>query len=243
MKIMRQRGYVIAFVVVLLVGCLGAFVGGRLLWQNIQGGSSAAGAWTPPVDIAAVTAAPVSVAATTPVAAQPGNPTPPAVIRMTLTQVVPPTVVIPTPDLSTPTPDPFAPTMVPYRPLTPTLPVTVTVTTIPAGVEYVLANPVRHSNGDCPGNYILGHVMDAQGNPLPNVTLQLVDEYGNRETKVSKGGNEAGRYDFPLFGPPRKFTVAVVDANGDLLSPQVQVPVGSGPAADMTCHWVDFRKR
>jgi hypothetical protein len=246
MMFMHQGGYVIGFVVVVLVGCLGAFLGGRLLWQNLQGTPQTASTWTPPDDVAAAMTSAPGAAAGTPAPAAQNGPTPPAVIRVTLTQIVVPTVLAPTPDLSTPTPDPYAPTLAPYEPLTSTtsLTPTVTVTVEPAGVQYVLANPVRHSSGDCPGNYILGHVVDAKGNPLPNITLLLVDEYGNQETKVSKAGAaEAGRYDFPLFGAPRKFTLAIIDASGRLLSTKIEVPVGSGTAVGMTCHWVDFRKR
>jgi hypothetical protein len=103
---------------------------------------------------------------------------------------------------------------------------------------------VRHTAGDCPGAYILGHVTDAQGAPLANVRLRLTDEYGNQQTQTTKSGaGEVGRYDFPLFGPPRRFYLSVVDAQDRPLSPVIEIPHGVGAAPQATCHWADWRRR
>ena len=112
-----------------------------------------------------------------------------------------------------------------------------------AAFPFLLTRPVRHSAGDCPGNYILGAVTDRNGKPLPDVRLRLVDEYGNEEFKVTKGGADAGRYDFPIFGPPRRFYLSVVDGSNRPISPQVEIPYGLGADAQATCHWADWQRQ
>lgn len=114
----------------------------------------------------------------------------------------------------------------------------------PIAFAFALRAEVRHSTGDCPGAYILGRVTDAQARPLAGVRLQLVDEYGNQQTQISKSGaNEVGRYDFPLFGPPRRFYLSVVDAQNRPLSPVIEIPHGVGGAPQATCHWADWQRR
>jgi hypothetical protein len=110
------------------------------------------------------------------------------------------------------------------------------------GHDFVLARPVRHSSGDCPGSYILGQITDRSGNPLPGVRLALVDEWGNSASAVSKSGaGEVGRYDFPLFGP-RRYYLIVVDAAGRPLSARIEIAHGVGPNAQASCHWADWRR-
>ena len=243
---MSQRGYAIAFLVVLLVGCLGAFFGGRVLWQRLQASAAASSAWSPPDEAVATDpalATPVPQASVTPGGA--GGATPPAVIQVTLTRLVIPTPIVPTIDLSTPTPDVMATLLAE----TPTPAITMTAmakATLDAGnFLFVLSSPVRNSTGDCPvGNYILGRVVDVAGNPLPNVRLLLVDEYGNQDNKVTKSeAADAGRYDFPIGGPPRRFYLTVVDSNGTALSARVEIPHELGAAEGATCHWADWRQR
>jgi hypothetical protein len=103
---------------------------------------------------------------------------------------------------------------------------------------------MRDSAGDCPGAYILGVVTDQAGSGLASVRLWLVDEYGNQDTKTTKSAaGEVGRYDFPLFGPPRRFYLTVVDASGHPISPRVEVLHGLGASAQASCHWVDWQRR
>ena len=73
--------------------------------------------------------------------------------------------------------------------------------------------------------------------------LRLADEYGNEEFKMTKGGADAGRYDFPIFGPPRRFYLSVVDGSARPLSTQVEIPHGVGADAQAQCHWVDWRRQ
>jgi hypothetical protein len=112
-----------------------------------------------------------------------------------------------------------------------------------AAFPFLLSKPVRHSTGDCPGNYILGLVSAPSGNPLSDVRLLLVDEYGNQEIQVTKAGADVGRYDFPIFGPPRRFYLTVVDAGTRPISPRIEIPHGVGAGAQATCHWVDWRRQ
>ena len=97
--------------------------------------------------------------------------------------------------------------------------------------------------GDCPGNYILGVVTDRGGIPLPDVRLRLVDEYSNGELKVTKEGADAGRYDFPIFGPPRRFFLTVVDGSTRPISPRIEIQYGVGADARTSCHWADWQRQ
>ena len=51
---MRQRGYLIAFVLVLLIACVGGFVGGRFLIRRLQQDFGSQATWAPPTVACAV---------------------------------------------------------------------------------------------------------------------------------------------------------------------------------------------
>jgi hypothetical protein len=133
--------------------------------------------------------------------------------------------------------------------ITATVEVTGTVTGTPGAEElgslpFVLARPVRNSTGDCPGSYVLGQVTDRSGSPLPDIRLLLADEFGNSSTVLSKPGPaDKGLYDFPVTGPPRRFTLAVVDENGQPLSQRVPIEHQVGAEPEATCHWADWERR
>lgn len=234
---MRQRGYVIAFVVVLLLACVGGFVGGRLLLERLQGDFAPRAGWTPqPAASVAAGDAPAS-----PTNAPEGTAT--QAPRPTATMLI---VPAPADVLAVPVESPVV-----------TLPaVEETVIPTPDATEMVLQTPtiqlaypfvaqsVRHSAGDCGGSYVLGQVTDRGGSSLSGVRLKLVDEYGNPASAITKAGQaDLGRYDFPLFGPPRRFYLTVVDAAGQPLSADVEIRHGLPPHADATCHWVDWRRQ
>ncbi|MGQ9489661.1 MAG: hypothetical protein ACUVS6_02865 [Anaerolineae bacterium] len=237
---MRQRGYVIAFVVILLLACVGGFFGGRYLLERMRQDFAPRAGWTPPV-ATAVAEAPLPVALT--VAPDTG---PTAAPRPTATVLIVPT----------PTGVPVLPATSPAAvPGTPEAIVTETETPSPtpppspaATFPYALARPVRPSTGDCPGMpglvYVLGQVIDRAGTPLPDVRLKLVDEYGNVAFAVSKSNpGDLGRYDFPVTGPARRLYLRVVDGAERPLSAEVEIPYGLPPTADATCHWVDWRRQ
>lgn len=125
---------------------------------------------------------------------------------------------------------------------------TVTATSAPptrrADYAFELVRAVRNSSSDCPGSYILGSVIDQAGKPMPDVSLRLTDEYGNQQTQTAKQvPSELGRYDFPLFGPSRRFFLSVIDSQGRPLSPVVEIPHGVGSTAEARCHWADWQRQ
>ena len=90
----------------------------------------------------------------------------------------------------------------------------------------------------------MGSVIDQTGKPMPDVSLRLTDEYGNQQTQTTKKvASELGRYDFPLFGPPRRFFLSVIDPQGRPLSPVVEIPHGVGSTAEAKCHWADWQRQ
>jgi hypothetical protein len=237
---MRQRGYLIAFVLVLMAACVGGFFGGRFLIRRLQQDFGSQGTWAPPT-----VSASAQTGGGTPEAAANARPTsslsrstPPVLAtpiptRILVTVPAPAGVETPASDMASPEPQP-----------TPAETETAVPSPSPAAAfPFLLARPVRHSTGDCPGAYILGQVTDRSGAPLPDVRLLLEDEYGNEEFKITKGGADAGRYDFPIFGPPRRFFLSVVDGSTHPNSPQIEVPHGVGADAQAQCHWVDWRRQ
>ncbi len=236
---MRRYGYALAFILVLLLACVGGFLGGRFLLARLQQDLMPPQAgWTPPAPATLGQAGAQTPAATTPGAAStlPAQPAATALVAPTPTSMPPASVASPSP---TPT-VPAASTDEAVTP-SPTIPESPT----PARAYlYALARPVRYSTGDCPGIYVLGQVTDRTGAPVPDVRLYLVDQYGNAATAVSKSGaTDAGRYDFPIGGPARRFFLTVIDAGGLQLSPQVEIGFGLAPEPQATCFWVDWRRR
>jgi hypothetical protein len=92
----------------------------------------------------------------------------------------------------------------------------------------------------------MGIVLDRQGNPLSDVRLRSIDQWGNESATFTKAGTtDAGHYDFPLFpqeGEAMTYSVVVVDEDGSPMSPVVSVPHHhEGPDRDTNCHWVDWK--
>jgi hypothetical protein len=240
---MQRSGYALAFLIVLLAACAGAFFGGRILWRQLQGDFGPR-SWAPPdEEVAQVTGAPQAKPAAT---ATPG-PRPTATRVSIVTPAAP--VVLPafTPDVAGAEATALAnaqATASPTASATPQgSPTPSASPTVPAGdFPFYPSHAVRNSSGDCPGAYVLGRVVDRAGNPMAGLVINLSDEYGNQESKVTKGGADAGRYDFPLFGPPRRFYVMVMEG-GKPASQQVEVPHGVGSQPQASCHWVDWQRR
>jgi len=166
-------------------------------------------------------------------------------------------VVIPTP--VAPSPEPFTPAAAPTsspgpavvttagEPLlpTPSAEIATPLPTPAAPEPFQARGAVRTSLGDCGGLLALGLVSDANGAPLPGVRLRLVDEYANEAFAVTKSGQaDLGRYDFPMAGPPRRFSLAIVDEAGFPLSrPAGFTFYGNAPDAQATCYWIDWQRR
>jgi hypothetical protein len=107
--------------------------------------------------------------------------------------------------------------------------------------SYGLAEPVSHHSA-CPGNYIVGQVLDAAGAPVAGARITLVDQWDNRAEAWSKdSADDYGRYDFPINFFPNQYTLVVVDGAGNPLSPPVVVDHLQGSGGDAPCHSVIWR--
>lgn len=246
---MARRGYVIAFILILLIAGIGGFFGGRLLLQRLQRDFALAPAenWTPAApEAATVSALPATASASAaPATTQPTR-RPTATVLVVAAPDVTPLPAAPTESATAePTPEPDATPVVALATFEPPGDATITPTiTSASAFPYILARNVRYTTGDCPGVYILGRVTDRAGQPLTNVRLNLVDEYGNAQTAATKtAAAEAGRYDFPVFGPPRRFYLTIVDDAGRAVSERVEILHDLPPYEGQTCRWVDWRRR
>ena len=237
---MRQRIYVVALVLLLVAIVIGAFFGSRFVIQRFRQDFQFRGEWSPPE----WTPSPATTVPTI-------LPAPTA--RPSSTPIVVPTPIAPSPEPYTP-----APTATPRQteeimPLaeqtaTPLAKPSETSTSesVQASTEPFQAKAaVRYTRGDCGGTYVLGFVMDRAGERLPGIRLRLVDEYDNEAFAVTKTGQaDLGRYDFPVAGPPRSFSIAIVDESGSPLSRPVGVVYyGDSPDAESTCYWIDWQRR
>ena len=108
----------------------------------------------------------------------------------------------------------------------------------PADFSFALARPVE-SHASCPGNYIVGQVLNRQGAPVAGVHIVMVDEWGNRSDTVSKNGEaDYGSYDFAIHSFANHYTLTVVDPAGNIASPAVTVEHLQGAGGDAPCHTV-----
>ncbi len=106
---------------------------------------------------------------------------------------------------------------------------------------YGLAEPVSHHDA-CPGNYIVGQVLNAAGAPVAGVRIALVDQWGNRAETWSKDGvGDYGQYDFPINFFPNQYTLTVIGGAGNPLSAPVVVDHLQGDGGDAPCHTVVWR--
>jgi hypothetical protein len=134
----------------------------------------------------------------------------------------------------TPTP---APTATPVPTATPT-----SQPLLAAQPPYSLVD-LRHDN-ECPGEYIMGQVLGAQGQPLAGVRVIGVDQWGNYMESISKSGEiDYGRFDFPLARDPREYYVTVVDDEGAPLSFSVTIQHRMGDLAGVSCHHIVWQQR
>jgi len=107
--------------------------------------------------------------------------------------------------------------------------------------SYSLAEPVSHHDA-CPGNYIVGQVLNAAGVPVAGVRLSLVDQWDNRADAWSKeSAGDYGSFDFPINFFPNQYTLLVVDGEGNPLSAPVVINHLQGEGGDAPCHTVIWR--
>ena len=107
---------------------------------------------------------------------------------------------------------------------------------------YAVTQPVIHDNA-CPGRYIMGRIVNAEGGPVPGVTVVSRDEWGNSAHSVSKSGQvDFGQFDLPVNSDtPHTIYVTVVDGAGNPISPTVSILHGQGEAGTAPCHHVVFQ--
>ena len=236
---MRQRAYAIVFALVLIAIVLGAFFGGRFVVQRFRQDFQFKREWSPPewtpspvAQAPAITLAPTGLPTRTPIVIPTSiapSPEPfvtesaPASPPTEEAAPMPPETETPTPSTETPTPEPIQVSNEPFQ----------------------TKGAVRYSQGDCGGTYVIGFVTDRDGVPMPGVRLRLIDEFNNEALAVTKSGQaDLGRYDFPVAGPPRRLSVAIVDDAGTLLSRSAGFPFyGDAPDAQATCYWIDWQGR
>jgi hypothetical protein len=213
---MESKYHAIAFLVILAIVCLGAYVAIDAILSAGRTPLISLAAPTPtrliiPQDDQTVVF-PGSIPTNTPVA-------PPTPAVPTATPVLP--TLKPTANLATATPVPVVatstPTEMPSGP-TPTL----ALPTPPGGYPYMPDGPVRSECGR-PSALIYGWVRDAQGGNLEGVRVRVSDQWGNVAEAISKGGDEAGYYDVVRGMETVTWWVEVVDEAGNPLSPVVTI--------------------
>lgn len=98
------------------------------------------------------------------------------------------------------------------------------------------------TDNNCPGNYIMGRVLNRQGAPVGGVVVQMVDQWGNRAIAVSKSGAvDAGQFDFPIYSGSRlELSFTVMGPDGAPASPTITLryPPESG---DARCYHLVWR--
>ena len=108
----------------------------------------------------------------------------------------------------------------------------------PGDLRYVLAGPVEH-HSSCPGNYIVGRVLNREGGPVAGVRIVLQDEWDNRAETVSKEGQaDYGMYDFPIHSFANRYTLVVTDGAGVPIS--APVVIDHLRENDAPCHTVNW---
>jgi hypothetical protein len=118
----------------------------------------------------------------------------------------------------------------------------VAVEGLAGGGFYGLSQPIVH-DWSCPGNYVMGTVVNRDGAPMAGVRLAMMDAWGNQASAVSKSGqSDYGMFDFPIYGDgPQNLQLMVVDENNNPLSAPVIVPHKIDAASDTPCHHVVIR--
>jgi len=203
---MQDRTYAIAFLLVLAIICLGAYVAASTVLFSPRVPTISLGTPTP-LEVTATPTLPLFPTPTPP----PSHVTP---VAPTPTPLPPAT---PTPSVSltpTPEPSPTGPTPTPAPP------------TPVGGFLYRLLSIEGPICGQ--GRYIRGTIYDAGGNPEPGVRVNFyTDDRATddvRSTKDSPG--EVGQYDFFLGSVPGLLHVVIVDQTRQPISLPADINYG-----------------
>lgn len=164
----------------------------------------------------------------------------PSLLSPTFTATPPPPATL-QPPTSTATPSPSAtplprsPTPRPSATRTPLPP-----TAIPRPYQFQPAGPAQADpSHPCPGcplapAYIVGHVLDAGGNPVVGVRLVCYNDWHRYPVVASKAG---GEYDFAVIQAKTTWYLVVLDPVDQPISPVVSVPFDTDETCRYTLDW------
>lgn len=118
----------------------------------------------------------------------------------------------------------------------------VAVSGLIGGGAYVVSQPIVNDRS-CPGQYVMGQVLNHAGDPTAGVRVALRDSWGNRAEAVSKSGPaDYGMFDFPIYADgPHDLFLTVVDEGGTALSMTLTIPHRQDGPSDTPCHHVVLR--
>jgi hypothetical protein len=138
------------------------------------------------------------------------------------------------------TPKGFKPTNVPKPKYTATpLPPTATVPEV-SSYEFRPAGPPQlETGGGC--CYLLGTVRDSAGLGLEGVRVQAKNAWNPPVIAITKGGNEAGQYNFPIGTDKISWSLIVVDESGRQISTEVIIEFDAGAATAIRIDWKKVR--
>lgn len=208
---MQDRTYAIAFLLILAIICLGAYVAVTTVLFRPRVPTISLGTPTPP--------APLEVTATPTLPLFPTPTSPPSLVTPVAPTPTPPPPATPTPSSSltpTPEPTPMGPTPTPAPP------------TPVGGVLYQVLRVEGPYGGQ--GRYIRGIVYDAEGKPEPGVRVHAYTDADDLGIKISKSSpSDMGQYDFPVGSTPGFYHLVIVSEAGQPISPVCDVDYqGSG---------------
>lgn len=208
---MQDRTYAIAFLLVLAVVCLGAYVAVTTLLFRPRVPTISLGTPTPSVPLE-TTATPTSPTFPTPTS-------PPSLVTPVAPTPTPLPPDIPTPSPSppsTPEPSPTVPTPTPAPP------------TPVGGVLYQILSGERTQCGQAVA-YIRGTVYDDQGNKRAGVRVHLYTNWGRDEIAETKGAAiDIGEYNFVMGQDSGAYYLEIVDSAGRPLSLPYKVDYKAG---------------
>jgi len=107
---------------------------------------------------------------------------------------------------------------------------------------YALNQSIWHDYA-CPGQYVMGQILNRAGAPVAGIRVMARDEWGNVSQAVSKSGaGDYGWFDFQITSTtPHEIYVTVLDPAGNPASPTVTVQHRRGEGGDAPCHYLIFQ--
>ena len=208
---MQDRTYAIAFLLVLAIICLGAYVAISTVLFSPRVPTISLGTPTPP-SLPQMTPSPTPPVFPTPTS-------PPFLVTPVAPTPTPLPPATPTPSASpTPTPEPSptgpTPTSAPPTPV--------------GGFLYQVLRVEGPYGGE--GLYIRGTAYDVEGKPEPGVRVHGYTDADDLDIAISKSSpSDIGQYNFPVGATPGRYHLVIVNEMGQPISPICDVEYqGSG---------------